>query len=158
MHGGHGVTLVAGIVAALPGISTMVAAPLLGRLGDRIGTHKILIFGFLLQIACFIPSAFVTNPWQLGILRFIIGVGNASLFPQVQTLLTKNTPSMLTGRIFSWNQSFMYIGNIFGPLIGGAVAGLWDYAQVFLSTAGLVFINMILFIFNVFYPLEHRDK
>lgn len=158
MHGGHGVTLVAGIVAALPGISTMVAAPLLGRLGDRIGTHKILIFGFLLQIACFIPSAFVTNPWQLGILRFIIGVGNASLFPQVQTLLTKNTPSMLTGRIFSWNQSFMYIGNIFGPLIGGAVAGLWYYAQVFLSTAGLVFINMILFIFNVFYPLEHRDK
>lgn len=52
----------------------------------------------------------------------------------------------------------MYIGNIFGPLIGGTVAGLWDYAQVFLSTAGLVFINMILFIFNVFYPLEHRDK
>lgn len=158
MHGGHGVTLVAGIVAALPGISTMVAAPLLGRLGDNIGTHKILIFGFLLQIACFIPSAFVTNPWQLGILRFIIGIGNVSLFPQVQTLLTKNTPSMLTGRIFSWNQSFMYIGNIFGPLIGGSVAGLWDYAQVFLSTAGLVFINMILFIFNVFYPLEHKNK
>lgn len=158
MHGGHGVTLVAGIVAALPGISTMVAAPLLGRLGDNIGTHKILIFGFLLQIACFIPSAFVTNPWQLGILRFIIGIGNASLFPQVQTLLTKNTPSMLTGRIFSWNQSFMYIGNIFGPLIGGSVAGLWDYAQVFLSTAGLVFINMILFIFNVFYPLEHKNR
>lgn len=158
MHGGHGVTLVAGIVAALPGISTMVAAPLLGRLGDNIGTHKILIFGFLLQIACFIPSAFVTNPWQLGILRFIIGIGNASLFPQVQTLLTKNTPSMLTGRIFSWNQSFMYIGIIFGPLIGGSVAGLWDYAQVFLSTAGLVFINMILFIFNVFYPLEHKNR
>lgn len=157
MHNGKGVTLVSGIIAALPGVATMFAAPLLGRLGDSIGTQKILIGGFILSICCFIPSAFVQNAWELGILRFIIGIGDASLFPQVQTLLTKNTPKELTGRIFSWNQSFMYIGNILGPLIGGFVAGYFDYSGVFLSTAVLVFINMVLFIFNVFKPLKQIE-
>lgn len=155
MHNGRGVTLVSGIIAALPGIATMIAAPLLGRLGDRIGTQKILISGFILSILCFIPSAFVQNPIQLGILRFIIGIADASLFPQVQTLLTKNSPSQLTGRVFSWNQSFMYIGNILGPLIGGTIAGLFDYSTVFLSTAALVVINLLLFIVNVYQPLKN---
>lgn len=159
MHGGKGVTFVSGVIAALPGgVATMVAAPLLGRLGDQIGTQKILISGFIISILCFVPSAFVQNPWQLGILRFLIGIADASLFPQVQTLLTKNSPSMLTGRIFSWNQSFMYIGNIMGPLIGGLVAGLYDYSAVFLSTAFIVLINMILFIFNVYRPLKLQAK
>ena len=158
MHGGKGVTFVSGVIAALPGVATMVAAPLLGRFGDQIGTQKILISGFIISILCFVPSAFVQNPWQLGILRFLIGIADASLFPQVQTLLTKNSPSMLTGRIFSWNQSFMYIGNIMGPLIGGFVAGLYDYSAVFLSTAFIVLINMVLFIFNVYRPLKLQAK
>lgn len=158
MHGGKGVTFVSGVIAALPGVATMFAAPLLGRLGDRIGTKKILIMGFIISILCFVPSAFVKNPWQLGILRFIIGIADASLFPQVQTLLTKNSPSKLTGRIFSWNQSFMYIGNILGPLIGGFVAGLFDYGAVFLSTAFLVLVNMLLFIVNVYFPLKSQTK
>lgn len=157
MHGGRGVTFVSGVIAALPGIATMIAAPILGRLGDRIGTQKILIGGFIISICCFIPSAFVQNPWELGILRFIIGIADASLFPQVQTLLTKNTPSQLTGRVFSWNQSFMYIGNIMGPLIGGFIGGMFDYGAVFLSTAGLVLINMLLFIHNVYLPLSKKE-
>lgn len=154
MHNSHGVTFVSGLIVALPGVATIFAAPLLGRIGDNIGTQKILIGGFILSILCFIPSAFVKDPIQLGIFRFIIGIADAALFPQVQTLLTKNTPAKLTSRIFSWNQSFMYIGNILGPLLGGFVAGQFSYGTVFLSTAGLVIINLILFIKNVYQPLN----
>lgn len=157
MHNGQGVTFMAGIVAAMPGVATIIEAPLLGRLGDRIGTQKILIGGFLISIACFIPSAFVTNTWQLAGLRFIIGIADASLFPQVQTLLTKNSPTTLTGHVFSWNQSAMYIGNMFGPIIGGLVAGSLGYAGVFLVTAGFVFINLSLFFVNVFLPLRKAN-
>lgn len=157
MHNGQGVTFMAGIVAAMPGVATIIAAPLLGRLGDRIGTQKILIGGFLISIACFIPSAFVTTTWQLAGLRFIIGIADASLFPQVQTLLTKNSPTTLTGHIFSWNQSAMYIGNMFGPIIGGLVAGSLSYAGVFLVTTGFVFINLSLFFVNVFLPLRKAN-
>lgn len=149
MHHSGNVTMVSGVVAAVPGIATMAAAPIFGRLGDRIGTERILSIGFILAICFFLPTAFVTNVWQLGILRFLVGISDATMIPQVQTLLAKNTPVEVTGRIFSWNQSFQYIGNVVGPMIGAYVSGIFDYGGVFIVTAILVLLNFILFRINV---------
>ncbi len=149
MHHSGNVTFVSGIIAAVPGIATMLAAPRLGDLGDRVGTERILTIGFILAICFFIPTAFVKNVWELGILRFLVGISDATMIPQVQTLLTKNTPTMVTGRVFSWNQSFQAIGNVLGPMIGAAVSGFFNYGAVFLSTAVLVFLNFMLFRMNV---------
>ncbi|MGO3548807.1 MAG: MFS transporter, partial [Paucilactobacillus nenjiangensis] len=149
MHNNGNVTLVSGIIAAVPGLATMLVAPRFGALGDRIGTERVLTIGFILAICFFIPTAFVTNIWQLGILRFLIGISNATMIPQVQTLLTKNTPPEITGRIFSWNQSFQSFGNVIGPMIGAFISGLFDYSAVFLSTALLVATNFVLFRINV---------
>lgn len=155
LHNSSQTTFIAGVIAALPGIATMLVASRVGHLGDRIGTQRILIFGFVLNTIVFIPTAFVSNTWQLGICRFLIGIGDACLFPQVQTLLTKNSPAQFTGRVFSWNQSAMYIGNIAGSLLGGWVAGQWGFSAVFLWTAALVFCNLVLFLINVVWPLHH---
>lgn len=155
LHGNSHTTFVSGVIAALPGIATITIASRVGNLGDRIGTDKILIFGFILNTIVFIPTAFVSNCWQLGICRFIVGLGDACLFPQVQTMLTKNSPVSATGRVFSWNQSAMYIGNIVGSLMGGWVAGQFGFSAVFLWTAGLVFLNLVLFLINVEWPLHH---
>ncbi len=64
-------------------------------------------------------------------------------------MLTKNSPTPVTGRVFSWNQSAMYIGNIIGPLLGSFVSGLSSYSMVFIITAGIVILNLILFKINV---------
>ena len=145
MNGNGNVVFVSGIIAALPGIATFLAASRFGALGDRIGTHKIIIGATIL----FFLTAFVHNTVQLGILRFLVGFTDACLFPQVQTLLTKNSPAAVTGRIFSWNQSAMYIGNIVGPLLGSFIAGISSYSMVFIVTAAIVVLNLILFNFNV---------
>lgn len=91
----------------------------------------------------------MTNAVQLGVLRFLIGFSDACLFSQVQTMLAKNSSIQTTGRIFSWNQSAMYIGNIFGPLVGSTVAGFFNYNVLFIVTAALVGINLLLFHINV---------
>lgn len=140
-------TFYSGIVAAVPGIATLAAAPVLGRLGDRIGADRVLMTGFLLAIVVYVPMAFVTNVWELIGLRFLIGVTNASMLPAVQSILAKNTPPHVTGRVFSWNQSFQAMGNVAGPMIGSIVSTSFDYAGVFISTAILVVINLTL-VFN----------
>lgn len=61
---------------------------------------------------------------------------------------------MITGRIFSWNQSAMYIGNIFGPLLGSTIAGVSSYSMVFIITAGIVTLNLLLFKLNVVNSLD----
>ena len=142
MHNGPGVTFVSGIIAALPGIATLFAAPLFGIWGDKIGTQKILRGGLIFAMLVYIPQAFVTNVWQLGILRFLVGISDAALLPQVQTLLAKYSPNEYSGRVFSYNQSAQFMGNIFGPLIGSTVSGMFGYGGVFLSTAFLVLINI----------------
>lgn len=149
MNGNGNVVFVSGIIAALPGIATFLAASRFGTLGDRIGTHKIIIGGFIGATILFFLTAFVHNTIQLGILRFFVGFTDACLFPQVQTLLTKNSPAAVTGRIFSWNQSAMYIGNIVGPLLGSFIAGISSYSMVFIVTAAIVVLNLILFNLNV---------
>lgn len=154
MHNQGNVVFTSGVVAALPGIATFLAASRFGALGDRIGTHKIIIGGFIGASILFFLTAFVTQVWQLGILRFLIGFTDACLFPQVQTMLTKNTPVAVTGRIFSWNQSAMYLGNIVGPMLGSTISGLFNYNMVFIVTTGIVLFNLLMFKLNVLRNLQ----
>ncbi|KRM24485.1 multidrug efflux MFS transporter [Latilactobacillus graminis] len=142
IHHGHNVALISGIVAAIPGIATLIAAPRFGALGDRIGSEKILLGGLIFAVFVYVPQAFVQNVWQLGALRLLVGVADAALLPQVQTILAKYSPHSSAGRIFSYNQSFQAMGNVAGPLIGSSVSGLFGYSGVFLSTTVLVVINL----------------
>ncbi|WP_203651325.1 multidrug efflux MFS transporter [Secundilactobacillus yichangensis] len=144
MPRGSAITLFSGIVAAIPGVATLFAAPQLGRLGDKMGTELILSIGFVFAILVYLPMAFVTNVWQLMFLRFLIGISNATMLPAVQTILSKNTPPEVTGRVFSWNQSFQAVGSVLGPMIGSMVSTVFDYAGVFISTSILVLLNFLL--------------
>lgn len=148
------VVFISGVIAALPGIATFLVASRFGALGDKIGTHKIIVAGFIAASIFFFLTAFVRNTVELGILRFLVGFSDACLFPQVQTMLTKNSPAAVTGRIFSWNQAAMYIGNIVGPLLGSFVSGMFNYSMVFIVTTVIVLINLLLFRINVIRNLQ----
>lgn len=141
LHGHGRVALMSGIVSALPGIATIIAAPRFGALGDRIGTHKILLAGLIFAILVYIPQAYVFNIWQLAGLRFLVGISDAALISQVQTLLAKYSPQKYSGSIFSYNQALQFLGNIVGPMLGSVVSGMFGYSSVFLSTSGLIAIN-----------------
>ena len=140
MHNAGPVALVAGIIAALPGLSNILAAPRLGDYGDKHGSGKVLIAGYLFAVVMYFPQGFVTSVVLLGVLRFAIGISDGALFPTIQTLLTKNSPASATSAIFSWNQSFQALGNMFGGLLGG----IFNYNVVFISTAALLLLNFVI--------------
>ena len=145
-NGAGSTTLWAGIVAAMPGIATMLAAPRFGQLGDRIGTHRIMLMGFSLAFIFMLPTGFVTAVWQLAILRFMIGISDATMLPAVQTLLTKTT--QVTSRIFAYNQSFQSLGSVAGPIMGTFVAMFFDYSGIFIASALLIVVNACLFFYR----------
>ncbi|MEN3261849.1 multidrug efflux MFS transporter [Sodalis endosymbiont of Spalangia cameroni] len=132
---------ISGAIAAVPGVSALLAAPRLGRLGDRIGTARVLITALGCLIALFCIMALVRTPLQLGALRFMMGFAEGALMPAVQTLLLKYSSDQVTGRIFGYNQSFMYLGNVAGPLVGSSISALLGFRWVFIATAALVLIN-----------------
>jgi len=137
------IAFISGMIASVPGIAALMSAPRLGKLGDRIGPEKILIVALIISVLLLIPMSFVQTPLQLGILRFLLGAADGALLPAVQTLLVYNSTSQISGRIFSYNQSFRDIGNVTGPLIGASVSANYGFRAVFLVTAGVVLFNAI---------------
>ncbi|TFZ51064.1 MFS transporter [Serratia proteamaculans] len=137
------IAFISGMIAAVPGVAALMSAPRLGRLGDRIGTARILLAALGLTTVLFAIMAWVETPLQLGILRFLLGFADGALMPAVQTLLLKYSSDQVTGRIFGYNQSFMYLGNVVGPLIGSGVSAVLGFRWVFVVTAVLVLINCL---------------
>lgn len=137
------IAFISGMIASVPGVAALLSAPRLGKLGDRIGPDKILITALIFSVLLLIPMSFVQTPWQLGILRFLLGAADGALLPAVQTLLVYNSSNQIAGRIFSYNQSFRDIGNVTGPLMGAAISANYGFRAVFLVTACVVLFNII---------------
>lgn len=136
------IAFLSGLIASVPGISALISAPRLGKLGDRIGTERILMATLIFAVVLFFAMSWVTTPLQLGILRFLLGFADGAMLPAVQTLLVKYSSDQITGRIFGYNQSFMYLGNVAGPLMGATVSAMAGVRWVFIATASIVLINI----------------
>jgi len=139
----NNIAFLSGMIAAVPGVSALIAAPRLGKLGDRIGTARILMATLVVAVVLFFAMSFVTTPFQLGVLRFLLGFADGAMLPAVQTLLVKYSSDQVTGRIFGYNQSFMYLGNVAGPLIGASVSAMAGFRWVFAATAVVVLLNIL---------------
>ncbi|MBL1229415.1 multidrug efflux MFS transporter [Enterococcus sp. BWB1-3] len=149
LSGDHGnILFVSGLIVSVAGVSAIISSPMLGKLGDKIGNHKVLLAGLLLSFFCYIPMAFVNTPFQLGALRFMLGFSTGALMPSINTLIGKLTPLEGVSRIYSYNQMFSNFGQVLGPMIGSTVAHGFSYSAVFITTACFVFGNICLSAFN----------
>ncbi|OAJ72984.1 multidrug transporter [Brevibacillus sp. SKDU10] len=151
---GERVAFFAGLVTAMTGIANVIASPQLGKLGDRIGSHKVLLGCLLASAIVYIPTAMVQTLWQLLILRFMAGLCVGGLLPAVNSLLRKATPSHMVSRVFGYNNSFLCLGNMLGPMTGGFLAGFVGLNGVFLMTSILLFLNFIWFLYAVRHGFE----
>lgn len=138
----NNIAFLSGLIASVPGVSALISAPRLGKLGDRIGTERILMATLICAVVLFFAMSWVTTPFQLGVLRFLLGFADGAMLPAVQTLLVKYSSDHITGRIFGYNQSFMYLGNVAGPLMGATVSAMAGFRWVFIATAVIVMINI----------------
>ncbi|MEC0211597.1 MFS transporter [Paenibacillus ehimensis] len=131
----------AGLVGSVTGFSNMIASPVFGKLSDRIGPEKILVTCLLGAAVASVPQAFVENVWQLCAARFFLGIFLGGLLPTVNALIRKYTPNGMESRSYSFNTSALALGNMLGPVAGGAISGVMTIQQLFLVSAVLLLIN-----------------
>ncbi|MBO0481823.1 multidrug efflux MFS transporter [Candidatus Enterococcus courvalinii] len=144
----NNVLFISGLIVSVAGVSAVLSSPKLGKLGDRIGNHKVLLAGLVLSFCCYLPMAFVQTPLQLGILRFILGFSTGALMPSINTLISKITPQEGVSRVYSYNQMFSNFGQVLGPMLGSTVAHSFGYSAVFVVTSCFVLSNIGLSLFN----------
>lgn len=129
---------VSGLIVSSMGFSSMMSAGILGKLGDKVGNHRLLVAAQIYSVIIYLLCAHATSPLQLGLYRFLFGLGTGALIPGVNALLSKMTPKLGISRIFAFNQVFFYLGGVIGPMAGSAVAGYLGYHAVFYATAACV--------------------
>lgn len=137
------IALISGMVFSASGLASIIAAPRLGRLSDRIGPQKVMLAALIVAGIIFIPQAFVSNPWQLMGLRFVLGLATAGLTPSINTLIKKLTPDSLTGRVFGFSMSAQYLGIFSGSFLGGQISACFGIRYVFFITSSLLLLNAL---------------
>lgn len=138
------VAFVAGIVAATPGLGTLLSASRIGHKIDDVGPIKVLRIGLLIGAILFVPMAITNSPWVLAFLRFLLGIASSAMLPAAQTVLTLDTPRESFGRIFSYNQSFQSLGSMIGSLLGSLISGVFNYSTIFWVTGASLLVNFVM--------------
>lgn len=136
--------LYAGVVFAVTGLASFIAAPWLGVLGDRYGHRKVLLLSLGGAAVIYFGSGFVTAAWQLVVLRFLLGLGIGGIMPAVNALTTQLVPEEQRGRGFGFTLSANFWGNVVGPLVGSGVAAAFGTLRaIFPVTAAVVLMSLL---------------
>ena len=138
MPRGGPVTAMSGLIMAAAALGSVLAAPPVGRIADRIGPRRVVVAGLLACAGLLLPQALVTQAWQLLVLRFLMGAALAGLSPAITSMIRHAVPVSIAGRILSLNTSAQYVGFVAGPLLGGIVAAHLGMRPVFLATSLLM--------------------
>ncbi|GGM04788.1 sugar porter family MFS transporter [Nakamurella endophytica] len=113
---GSGIT---GLVVAIALIGSAVGAWFAGALADRWGRPKVMLLGAVLFVISSIGSGVAFSAWDLGIWRFVggLGIGIASVIGP--TYISEVAPASLRGRLASLQQMAIVLG-IFVALLSDA--------------------------------------
>lgn len=133
----------AGVVIAVTGVSNMISSPILGKLSDKLGAHRILTYALIGTSLTLIPQAFVHNVWQLIIIRFLMGIFMGGLLPSVNALIRAYTPDGMESRSFGFNSSTLALGSMMGAVVGGLLSGIIGIEGLFIISGCLLLLNMV---------------
>ncbi|MBP1679661.1 MAG: multidrug transporter, partial [Bacteroidetes bacterium] len=128
-----------GLVFAGPFFLSFIATPVWGSLGDRYG-RKMMVVRALIGLAISqLLIGFAQDVIQLLIFRVVQGAISGFIAANL-ALVSTNTPKERMGYAIGFLQSATAAGTVLGPAVGGLLADLIGYREIFFITAALCFI------------------
>lgn len=137
-----------GLVFAISFAISAIAAPLWGKLSDKMGKKPMIIRSSVLIAVTYFLAGIVTTPFELFLVRAFQGVA-AGLWPACLVMLSAYAPKKKLGFAMGLMQSANITGSILGPLLGGILATSFGMRNSFFIGAvalSLISITTILFI------------
>lgn len=118
-------------------------ALLIPRLIKKIGDKRMLTGALFCMIFTLLAFFFVRTEIAFMGVSILNGLANAFVGPMIQTLLSKEADNKSQGQILGLNASYVSLGMIFGPIIGGALATA-SIPMPFLVGSGITFLCLLL--------------
>ena len=141
----------------------LIAAPFWGRLSDRFGRRPILMTSLSVACVSYVILGFADNLWWLLVSRMLAGfmAGNLSAaFAYASDISTPENRAKALGTV----GAAIGVGFMFGPAIGGLLAGNNEHTANFAlpalvsSSLSLFAIALVFFMLPESHTAEHRSQ
>ncbi len=150
LHGPVNLAFFSGIAFSAAGLGNLLMARNWGKIGDKVGYLKILVLLLFMAGIVYFPGAFVTNIWQLVILRFFLGVAIGGIIPVRIAYIRQEAPLSMQGEVLGYNTSIRFFGNMIGPAMGGMLSGYFGFSSVFFVTSGLLILSGVILLGSLY--------
>ena len=111
-----------------------------GPLGDSVGKLRMVVLGLnVAGLAC-VACAFARSLPVLSALRFVAGAGAAAIIPLSLAYIGDHVPYERRQATLGRFIGATLLGQVFGPLLGGALSQLVDWHEVFLVLGAIFFV------------------
>ena len=145
-----------GLVFTAFSISRALLGPFVGRLSDHVGRKSLILAGLGIYAAISVLYVSADSLWELGLFRFLQGIGSVMVGPLAQAYVADMTPSGKEGRYMNAFYASQFLGIGIGPLLGGAIGSAWSYERAFLVMGGLSLFSILLVAITV--PVDRATK
>jgi MFS transporter, DHA1 family, multidrug resistance protein len=158
LHGPENIAFFSGIVFSAAGLGNLMMTKKWGEIADRFGYIRVLIILLLVGGIVYLPGAFVTNIWQLSIIRFALGITLGGIIPLRVAYIRQEAPITMQGEVLGYNTSLNFLGNMIGPIMGGMIAGFFGISSVFFVTSSLLILSgLILYVSKQRYTADIKQ-
>lgn len=111
-------------------ITSTIATPIYGKLGDIFGRRKLFITAISIFIFGSVISGLANTMYELAAYRAIQGIGAGGLFALALTILADIVPPRDRARYQGMFLAVFGTSSVLGPLIGGLLAGVDSFLGI----------------------------
>ena len=117
-----------GLLTAVYPLLQLLAAPLWGRLSDRVGRRRLLLVGIAGAAASYVLFGLATSLTMLYVARAVGGLLSSAIFPAAAAYVADSTTDAERSRGMAWLGTASSLGAVLGPALGGALARTgWEF-------------------------------
>jgi MFS transporter, DHA1 family, multidrug resistance protein len=124
-----------GLIVGASSAASIATSVSLGRLGDRIGHGRVILWCAIVATVAYLPQGIVTGVWQLLALQAVAGACVGGLVPSLAALLARHSQPGDEGCVYGIDNSVQSIGRAVAPLLGAACAVWFSLRGAFLATS-----------------------
>ncbi len=140
----QGASTITGMASGAKSAFAAIGALTLGRLGDRIGHRRLLLFCSLGAALSYSLTTLATQSWQLVVLFALVGLALGGIFPSVTSLITRAAPAGQMGSVYGLDHSISGGGRVLASLLGLATITLTGVRGMFVVIAAVFVLTAFL--------------
>jgi len=113
-----------GVIGAASLVGLFVGSLWFGAVTDKVGRRAMYTIDLLAMVVFSALCVFVTDAWQLVVLRFLIGIAVGADYPIATSLLAEWIPRRTRGPLLGLLSAFWQVGAVLSCVVGFVITAL----------------------------------